>query len=97
MIKKCSTTLKATEARKNFFEILKNIDRPNRIYTITLDGVPKAVILSADEYESWLETMEIKSNPDLVREIKQAEKEFKKGTRKNLIAALKKGVIDLAN
>lgn len=79
MAKKIKTTLPATETRKNFFKILKKIDRPNQVYTITLDGKPKAVILSFDEYDSWLETMEILNDSKLMDDIKQAEEDFVKG------------------
>jgi len=79
MIKKIETTLPATEARRNFFKIIKGIDKPNQSYTITLEGRPKAVILSFDEYDSWVETLEILNNPKLMDEIKQAEKDFAKG------------------
>ena len=79
MAKKIETILPATEARKNFFKIIKKIDKPNQSYTITLEGRPKAVILSFDEYDSWLETLEILNDSKLMNEIKQAEEDFTKG------------------
>ena len=79
MINKIKTTITATDARKDFFKILQSIDRPNRKYTITLGGKAKAVILSADEYDSWLETIEILNNPKIMKEINEAEKEFERG------------------
>ncbi|HEX9664736.1 MAG TPA: type II toxin-antitoxin system Phd/YefM family antitoxin [Patescibacteria group bacterium] len=79
-----STTLRATEARRKFFEILKDIDKLNRVYTITLDGRLKAVILSVDEYESWLETMDIMKNSKLMKDIKESAKKFKKGEYQTL-------------
>ncbi|MFQ6049775.1 MAG: type II toxin-antitoxin system Phd/YefM family antitoxin [Candidatus Paceibacterales bacterium] len=79
MAKQIKTILPATEARKKFFKILKEVKKPNRVYTITLDGKPNAVILSFDEYDSWLETIEIMSNPEIVRDLKEAEKDFKAG------------------
>ena len=79
MVKKIETTLPATEVRKNFFKILEDVKKPNRIYTVTLDGKPKAVILSSEEYEAWRETIEIMSNPEIVKDLKEAEKDFKAG------------------
>ena len=79
MAKKIETILPATEARKNFFKIIGKIDKPNQAYTITLDGKPKAVILSFDEYDSWLETLEILNDPKLMDEIQQAKQDFAKG------------------
>jgi len=97
MSKKIKTTLPATEARRNFFKILEKIDRPNRAYTITLDGKPKAVILSFDEYDSWLETLEILNDPKLMEEIKQADEEFARGEYVSLEEVLKEEGFVLAD
>jgi len=89
MAKKIETTLPATEVREKFFKILEDVKKPNRIYTITLAGKPKAVILSSEEYESWRETIEIMSNPDVVKDLKEAEKDFKAGRYTSLEEVLK--------
>ena len=89
MIKKIGTILPATEAREKFFKILKEVKKSNRVYTITLDGKPKAVILSAEEYDAWKETIEIMSNPKIARDIKEAEKDFKAGRYVTLEEVLK--------
>ncbi len=59
--------------------VLKGVhDRFDR-YIITKRGHPEAVIMSIDDYESILETMEIQSDKSLMRMIKKAERELKKG------------------
>ena len=73
------TTLPATEVRKNFFEILDKIAETNIPYTITLGGKPKAVIMNAEEYESWMETLDIMSNPELVKGIEEGKKDLREG------------------
>lgn len=73
------TTLSVTEARKNIFKIVHDTYNSSRYYTLTENGQPKAVLMSADEFESWKETLEIMSDPELVREIKQAQKDFEEG------------------
>ncbi|MFC1780589.1 type II toxin-antitoxin system Phd/YefM family antitoxin [Patescibacteria group bacterium] len=73
-----TNVIPATKARSKFFKILEEIDEPNKTITITLDGLPKAVILSFDEYESYLETLEILRDTRLIEELKKAEKEFQK-------------------
>jgi prevent-host-death family protein len=73
------TTLPATEAREKFFKILEDVKKASRIYTVTLDGKPKAVILSSEEYQAWRETLEIISHPEIVKDLKEAEKDFKAG------------------
>jgi prevent-host-death family protein len=79
MAKKIETILPATEVREKFFKILEDVKNPNRVYTITLGGKPKAVLLSSEEYEAWQETIEIISNPEIVKDLKEAEKDFKVG------------------
>jgi len=43
-------------------------------FILTREGVPQAVLMSYDEFEGWLETLEICSNKQVVREIKKAER-----------------------
>jgi PHD/YefM family antitoxin component YafN of YafNO toxin-antitoxin module len=38
---------------------------------ITKNGRPAAVLVSPEEFESWKETIEIVSSPDLMEEIRQ--------------------------
>jgi prevent-host-death family protein len=78
------TTISISEARKRIFEIADNVQSPNKVYTLTSDGKPKAVIMSAEEYESWLETMEVLSEfPDIKKDIAETEKAFSTGEYKN--------------
>jgi len=73
-------TLPISEVRKKIFKIAEDVQKPSRRYTLTSKGKPKAVIMSVEEFESWQETLEvIKEFPDLEKDIKQAEKEYKKG------------------
>lgn len=64
-------------------EDLPNIvNRTNRLlekYTITVNGEPKAVVMSHEEYESLQETLDILSDPKALKEIKKAEKEIEDG------------------
>lgn len=73
------TTLSATEVRNNFFDILDKISQTSIPYTITLGGKPKAVIMNAEEYESWAETLDIMSNPETVKGIEQGKKDIAEG------------------
>ena len=72
-----------SEARKNIFKIAEEVQAPNKIYTLTSGGKPKAVIMSAEEYESMIETMEVKRIfPDLDKDIAEAEEAFRTGEYK---------------
>jgi len=51
---------------------------------LTEKGRPKVVIMSAEEFESWRETIEVmREFPDLDKDIKEAERAFKSGEYKN--------------
>lgn len=69
----------AAEARASFFELLEKVSKLRRIFTITNKGTAKAVIMSAEEFEEWAETMEILASKKTVRGIKKGVKEIKTG------------------
>ncbi len=80
------TTLSITDARKKIFDIAEDVQRPGKYYTLTEQGKPKAVVISADEFESWQETLEIMEQfPDLPKDIAQVDKDIKSGAYKNYI------------
>ena len=74
------TTLSISEARKRIFEIATDVQKPDTYYILTENGRPKVVIMSAEEFESWQETMDVmREFPDLKKEITEAEQEFAQG------------------
>lgn len=72
-------TLPITEARENLTTLVNRANKLLDEYIITVNGKPAAVLMSAQEYESWRETNEILSNPSLMKTIKQGEEDIKKG------------------
>ena len=85
------TTLPISEARKKIFKIAEKVQKPATFYTLTEKGRPKVVVLSADEFESWQETLEVmRIFPKLGKDIERAEKEYKKGDRLTLEKVLAK-------
>ena len=64
-----SKTVTASEARNDFFALLKEIRTPGVSVTITYEGHPAGVLMSADEFEGWVETMDILSDPEEAAEI----------------------------
>lgn len=74
------TTLSISEARKRIFEIAAEVKKPNTYFTLTENGRPAVVMMSAQEFESWQETIEVmREFPDLKRDIAEAEREFAQG------------------
>lgn len=80
------TTLSITEARKKIFEIAEAVQKPGVYYTLTENGKPKAVVLSYEEYESLIETIEVMGEmPELGNELKQTREAVKRGEHKSWI------------
>lgn len=73
------TTKSATEVRKDFFDILDTVERSGIPYTITKAGKPVVVMMSAEEYESWEETLDIMSDPEAVKGIEEGLDDIKHG------------------
>jgi antitoxin YefM len=79
--------LSITEARANIFDIAEKAQHPGTYYTLTENGRPKAVIMSAEEFESWKETLEVVQEfPDLKKDIKETQKAIKSGAYKNWVS-----------
>ena len=77
------TTIPISEARKNIFKIAEKVQKPGVYFTFTEKGKPKGVIMSAEEFESLTETMEvIRQFPNLDRDIAQADKAIRTGQYK---------------
>ncbi len=62
-------TVTASEARNDFFSLLKQIVTPGVTVTITHEGHPAGVLMSVEDFEGWQETMEIMSDPTQAAEI----------------------------
>lgn len=69
----------ATQARKTFYAVIDAAEKPGVAIAITHEGIPKVVVMSFEEYEGWQETMEIRSDPELVRDLDEVMKEMKAG------------------
>jgi prevent-host-death family protein len=67
------------EARSQFSEIVDKAGRLSERFVVTKNGTPRAVVMSAEEFESWVETLELLSNPKAVKTLKQGLKEAKAG------------------
>ena len=77
-------TLALTEARKDLSRIVDRVRRTHEHVVITKQGRPEAVVMSADEFESWQETLEILADPKALAAIKEAERDIKAGRVRSL-------------
>ena len=71
-------TLSVSEAKMKLSALIETIKTTDEELVITKNGRPAAVLVSPDEYASWQETMLIRSDADLMAEIKKGLKAIKR-------------------
>jgi len=72
-------TVPLTELRPNLPKIMDRLSKYFDRCIVTRHGKPEAVILAEEDYESLLETLDILSDQKLMKDIKKAQQELKKG------------------
>lgn len=79
-------TMSISEARKRIFELAKEAQKPGVYFTFTEKGRPKVVLMSAEEFESWRETLEVmREFPNLDKDVKDVDAAVKSGEYKKWI------------
>ncbi len=68
-------TLPTTQARRRFLSLVKDAGESFSRYVITYRGRPEAVMMGFDEFEGWLETLEIEQSDTWKKALRQAKKE----------------------
>ena len=71
-------TLSISEAKMKLSSLVDAVSVADEEVMITKNGRPAAILVSPDEFEGWKETVAIKSDEDLMREIKGGLKDLKK-------------------
>jgi len=88
-----------TEARKKIFQLSDNVQKAANYYILTENGRARTVLLSADDFDSCMETMDvIRECPGILEDAKQLEKDIKSGVAKKYISLeeilVKEGYLD---
>ena len=73
------TSLTVSEAKTHLPELVRNADKYYEAFMITKNGVPKAVLMSCDELEGLLETINIFEDKKLTKSLRKARDEAQKG------------------
>ena len=63
-------TLSLSEAKAKLSGLVEEVERRDEEVVITRNGRPAAVLVSPDEFDSWKETLAIRADRDLMREIR---------------------------
>lgn len=74
-----TVTLPITEVRNNFLDLIRETKDMLERVIITKNGKPQAVLISYDEYEGWLETLEIAKDTKLMKGIAEAKADIRAG------------------
>ena len=67
------------ELKNRLSEVVERLEREHGRVVITKHGRPAAVLLSLEDLDSLEETLAVLSNPVLVEEIREAEREVAAG------------------
>jgi antitoxin YefM len=67
-----TTTLPLADVRDRLSPLVSSVESTHERVVITKNGRPAAVLISYDDLESLQETLEILSDPELAREIRDA-------------------------
>jgi len=69
--------ISVTTARKNLLSLVNEADKLYKRFTITKNGEDIAVLMSASEFESWVETLLTLSDKKSMKDIRNTEKAIK--------------------
>lgn len=71
--------LPVTVVKKRLLELLKQLNELNGTIAITKNGLPAGVLMSIDDYESLIETIEILANPDTLKGLRRSRNDHLAG------------------
>jgi len=74
-----SETIPASKAKTYFSQLLRRMREQHESFAITQRGKIEGVLLSIEEYESLVETLEILSDRELVKSIERGMKDVEAG------------------
>jgi antitoxin YefM len=71
-------TLSLSEVKMKLSSLVEEVQAADEEIVITKNGSPAAIIISPDEYESMKETITVRSDEALMREIKEGLRDLKR-------------------
>jgi antitoxin YefM len=74
-------TLPLAEVRANLSQLIDQVMKRDERILITRNGRPAAVLVTADEYDSLCETVTIRSDRELMAEIRRGLRGLKRGAK----------------
>jgi prevent-host-death family protein len=74
-----SETLPLAEVKAKFSEMVDRVEREHDRITVTRNGRPAAVLMSADDLAALEDTLELLSDPNAMADIQQARRDVRDG------------------
>jgi prevent-host-death family protein len=72
-------TVPFTEARRRFSELVDEVEQRHEHLVITRNGRPAAVVLSADEYDAFEETLAVLEDEETLGALRGSEEDVRAG------------------
>lgn len=80
--------LPLSKVKMKLSELVDVVDRRDESITITRNGMPVAMIVSAHEYEGWHETSDILRDAELMGEVRQGIRRLARTRKRYTVDAL---------
>ncbi|MFQ5882257.1 MAG: type II toxin-antitoxin system Phd/YefM family antitoxin [Candidatus Methylomirabilales bacterium] len=74
-------TLPLSDVKTRLSQLIDEVASRDEAITITRNGRPAAVLVSPDEFESWKETVAIRSDAEFMKEIRRGLRLLKRTRR----------------
>lgn len=71
--------LSLSEAKMKLSALVESVRESEEEVVITKNGVPAAVLVSPDEFESWRETLTLRFDPELLGEVRSGLSALEQG------------------
>ena len=66
-----------TKAKIQLLDMIRSIDEQENTVAITKNGVPKAIMMSMEQYEAMYEAMEVMADREIMKQILTSVNEIK--------------------
>ena len=76
-----SRTLPLSEVKTRLPELVTGVDEREEEVVVTKNGRPAAILINVHEYQRLKETLDVLSDPELLRQIRRSEKFYAAGKK----------------
>lgn len=78
-MKEVDRFIPVSEAKTRLLDLVRDLQAKDDIIAITKNGVPAAVLLSAEKFEGFLETIDILSDEKAMASLRRSRREARAG------------------